>query len=251
MKIRTRLTMSAVVIAMILEGPRPTAAADDAYRAWENALVVLPGGRNITMREALAAREFEKISPGTVTVIYLHGSTGMTPHDPTQFGKAGFLVIGPDSLKRANRPVNRTGPTGMPTFPEATGYRIEETRYALIQLPTIPHIDMKRLVLFGHSEGGKAAANWNGPEFRAVIMTGWNCHTRDSYYSGLKVPRNTAVMNIVAKKDNEISSELGSSCARYLKDHRVKEVINPDGTAHWMNNIYLPDILRFMRDNTR
>ena len=94
-------------------------AADDAHLAWDRALVVLRGGRNTTMREAAAARDFDKVPPGTPTVLYLHGSTGMTPHDPTQFGKAGFLVIGPDSMARANRPVNRTLPNNVASFPQA------------------------------------------------------------------------------------------------------------------------------------
>jgi len=251
MKSKTGLAV-AIAIVLLLQGFATSAiAADDPNRAWENALVVLPGGKNTTMREALAARDFDKVSPGTITVIYLHGSTGMTPHDPTQFGNAGFLVIGPDSMARANRPINKTLPNNVASFPQAPAYRLQEIKYALSQLPSIPNVDMRRLVLFGHSEGGKAAANWSGPEFRAVIMTGWNCHTRDTFFDGLKVPKSTAVMNIVAKKDNEIASDLGSSCADNMKGYPIKELINPDGTAHWMNNTYLPDILQFIRDNTR
>jgi dienelactone hydrolase len=247
-----KLLTLALTGSLLLGGlPNSSLAADDAHLAWDRALVVLPGGRNTTMREAVAARDFDKVPPGTPTVVYLHGSTGMTPHDPTQFGKAGFLVIGPDSMARANRPVNRTLPNNVASFPQAPSYRLQEIKYALSQLPTVPNVDMRKLVLFGHSEGGKAAANWTGPEFRAVIMTGWNCHTRDTFFNGLKVPKSSAVMNIVAKRDNEIASDLGASCAGDMKGYPIKEVINPDGAAHWMNNVYLPDILRFMRDNTR
>jgi hypothetical protein len=58
-------------------------------------------------------------------------------------------------------------------------------------------------------------------------------------------------MNIVAKSDEWLTTNRGSSCAAFLANHTVKEVITPDGTKHWMNNVYLQDILRFMRDNTR
>lgn len=246
------LRAATCILALVLTLANTSAsAADDANLAWDNALVVLPGGRNTTMRDALAAHDFDRVAPGTVTVLYLHGSTGQTPHDPTQLGKAGLLVIGPDSMKRANRPVNRTLPNNVATFPQAPTYRLQEIKYALGQLPRLPNVDMRKLVLFGHSEGGKAAANWPGPEFRVAVVTGWNCHTRDSLFEGLKLPKSTAVLNIVAKKDNEIASDLGPSCAKLLANHPVKEVINPDGTAHWMNNVYLPDILRFIRDNTR
>lgn|GEM_PF-2770504 len=244
-------TAASILVLFIGLASEMAFAADDANLAWDNALVVLPGGRNTTIREALAARDFDRVPPGTVTVLYLHGSTGQTPHDPTQFGKAGFLVIGPDSMKRANRPVNRTLPNNVASFPQAPNYRLQEIKYALGQLPRLPNVDMRKLVLFGHSEGGKAAANWTSPEFRAAVITGWNCHTRDTFFDGLKLPKSTAILNIVAKKDNEIASDLGSSCAKQLANYPTKEVINPDGTAHWMNNIYLTDILRFMRDNTR
>src|SRR6266850_4418870 len=126
-------------------------AQDDANLAWESALVVLPGGRNTTMREALANHDFEKVPPGTVTVIYLHGCSGQTPHDPTQFGKAGFLVIGPDSLKRYARRPDCSGPNQTGMFPQAPAYRLQEIRYALTQLPTLPNVSMNKLVLFGHS----------------------------------------------------------------------------------------------------
>lgn len=245
-----RLAAATILFAVCIL-PTLSVAADDANLSWDRALVVLPGGRNTTMRDAVAARDFDKVPPGTPTVLYLHGSTGMTPHDPTQFGKAGFLVIGPDSMARANRPVNKTLPNNVASFPQAPTYRLQEIKYALSRLPSLPNVDMRKLILFGHSEGGKAAANWTGPEFRVVIMTGWNCHTRDTLFNGLKVPKSSAVMNIVAKRDNEIASDLGTSCAAYLSSYPTKELINPDGTAHWMNNVYLPDILRFMRDNTR
>lgn len=241
----------AIILVLVAALSGEAFAADDANLAWDNALVVLPGGRNTTMRDALAARDFDRVPPGTVTVLYLHGSTGQTPHDPTQLGKAGFLVIGPDSMKRANRPVNRTLPNNVASFPQAPTYRLQEIKYALSQLPRLPNVDMSKLVLFGHSEGGKAAANWTGPEFRAAVISGWNCHTRDTFFDGLKLPKSTAVLNIVSKKDNEIASDLGSSCAKQLASYPVKEVINPDGTAHWMNNIYLTDILQFVRANTR
>ena len=243
-------TATGILASCLALARAPAFAADDPNLAWDNGLVVLPGGRNTTMRDAVGAGDFDRVAPGTVTVLYLHGSTGQTPHDPTQLGKAGLLVIGPDSLKRANRPVNRTLPNNVATFPQAPTYRLQEIKYALRQLPRLPNVDMRKLVLFGHSEGGKAAANWTGPEFRAAVITGWNCHTRDTFVAGLKLPTSTAVLNIVAKKDNEIASDLGASCARFLAHHPVKEVINPEGTAHWMNNIYLPDILRFIRANT-
>jgi dienelactone hydrolase len=252
MKMTKRLLVAAILTGAMLTSIAEAAnAADDANLAWEHALVVLPGGRNTTMRDALAAHDFDKVPPGTTTVLYLHGCSGQTPHDPTQFGKAGFLVIGPDSLKRYARRADCSGPNQTGMFPQAPAYRLQEIRYALSQLPTLPNVSMNKLILFGHSEGSKAAANWPGSEFRAIIITGWNCSTRDTSYAGLKAPENVAVMNIVAKSDEWLTTNRGSSCAAFLATHTVKEVINPDGTKHWLNDVYLQDILRFMRDNTR
>src|SRR5260370_40588573 len=93
MKMTKRLLVATILTGAMLTSIADAAnAADDANLAWEHALVVLPGGRNTTVHDALAAHDFDKVPPGTTTVFYLHGSTGMTPYDPTQLGKAAHLV---------------------------------------------------------------------------------------------------------------------------------------------------------------
>lgn len=58
------------------------------------------------------------------------------------------------AYKRHARRADCSGPNQTGMFPQAPAYRLQEIRYALTQLPTLPNVNMSKLVLFGHSEGG-------------------------------------------------------------------------------------------------
>lgn len=221
--------------------------------AWDNALVVLPGGKSMRMPEAISSGALKSVPPNVTTVLYMHGCEGIAPHDAIKLGKeAGFLVISPDSMARAGRVSNcPSGPGKYGNFPAFGFYRQEEIKYSLKMMRQL-NINPDRFAIMGHSEGGHAVANWSGNDFRAAIMTGHNCHTKDSFYEGVKLPKTTPVMNIVSKNDNWVATHnKADSCAPYLKDHAIKVVINPEGTAHWMNDKYFQDIVKFIRDNTK
>lgn len=246
-------TAAALVTALALATLPPASAVDkdssgpDA--AWDSALVVLPGGQKLSMAEAVRTRAFDRATRNTITVLYLHGCDGLHPHDPVALGRAGFLVVAPDSMKRWGREADCKGPGKYGNFPLAAIYRMEEIRYAVKQLSSMPQIDPTRLVLFGHSEGGRAVANWEGPEFRAAVMTGWNCRTRDATYRGVKLPTSVAILNIVSKDDEWLALNKGDSCEPWLANHPVKQIINPPGKKHWMNDVYYQDIVRFLQSN--
>lgn len=230
----------------------PAKATDVAgpEAAWDNALVVIPGGMRASMQDALALRLFDSVPPGTVTVLFMHGCSGIAPNsDPLLLGRAGFLVVAPDSLKRAGRKSDCVGKNQYGRFPQAAPYRLQEIKYSLTQLPKLPNVDMRKLVLFGHSEGAKGSANWPGHEFRAVVLTGWRCATTDTAFAGLKVPVDVPVMNIVAKDDEWLVNNRGTTCAQLLKNHPVKLVLTPDGTKHWMNDVYNQEIQSFIKRN--
>jgi len=52
------------------------------------------------------------------------------------------------------------------------------------QLQAAPWADPARLVLAGYSQGGIAAALYDGPEFKARIIIAWPCQLRSSGPSG-------------------------------------------------------------------
>lgn len=218
--------------------------------AWDNALVVIPGGMRASMQDALALKLFDLVPAGTITVLFMHGCSGIVPNsDPLLLGRAGFLVIAPDSLKRAGRKPDCLGKNQYGQFPQAAAYRLQEIKYSLSQLPKLPKVDMRRLVLFGHSEGAKGSANWPGHEFRAVVLTGWRCATTDAAFAGLKIPVDVPIMNIVAKEDEWLVNNRGVTCAQLLKNHPVKLVLTPDGAKHWMNDVYNEEIQSFIKRN--
>jgi dienelactone hydrolase len=219
-----------------------------ALRDKDKGLLILPGGerRNLGNSTATVA----KIPKSTPVMVYLHGCDGMTPHDPTQVAsRMDLYVVAPDSLKREGRIADcDSGWGGTSRFPQAINYRMQEIRYALTQLQKY---GIERVVLFGHSEGGKAAANWNTAEFRGIIITGWNCSTKDTYWNGTKIPVSVPVMNIVGQRDRYLVTNTNRSCARELSNHQTKVIINPDKTEHWFNNQHYPEIVQFIKDNTR
>lgn len=101
--------------------------------------------------------------------------------------RTGFLVIAPDSLKRAGRK------------PDCVG---KNQPCVVRQQP--------RCDRFGQL---------SGHEFRAVVLTSWRCATPDTVFADLKVPLAVPVMNIVAKEDEWLVNNRGITCAQLLKTH--------------------------------
>ena len=234
-------------------------AADlgDANLAWDSALVALPGGVRTSLKYLKDTGRYSTfVKPDAVVVLYLHGhdgiqDKGVVPHDGYQISnRMNAVVIAPDSFARKGRIANESV-GGRATFPQSIVYRMQEITYALQQIVKMPGVNLNKLVLFGHSEGGKAAANWAGHEFRAIIVTGWNCSTQETAYAGTKIPTDIPVMNIVGVRDEDLKSNPAKSCANVLTHHTTKEVINPNVKEHWFNNKYYPEIVQFIQDNTR
>lgn len=140
----------------------------------------------------------KRLKPGAVApaVIWLHGCSGQSRQTTLAIGVfqvSGYTVFAPDSLARPRGALCDTG--GM-------DYRIymrhEEVKYALSQIRTFPWVDQKHLVLAGFSEGGNAAAEWGGPEFKAHVLIGTDC----GYNGGSSsAPDGVRVLNMVGSLD--------------------------------------------------
>lgn len=182
--------LAGFVLAALALSIAPVKAGDSSGpdAAWDGALVVMPGGQNYRMDEVIKKTLFNTIKLGTTLVVYMHPSDGIYEKDPTALGKAGFLVIVPDSFKRTGRVKNcvviQTATMGPRNqcghFPQAPVWRMEEIKYTVERLKSQPQLASLKWVLMGFSEGGLAVANWRGPEFKAVIITGYNCRTKDN-----------------------------------------------------------------------
>lgn len=183
----------------------------------------------VDMEDAKSMNLFKDVKPGTITVLYMHGCSGLEQKgDNKWLSRNGFLVVAPNSL--AKHPADCTGPGKTGLFPQAPAYRLREIKYALEQIRKLPSVDMNKLVLMGFSEGAKASANWSGTEFRAVLITGWRCATRDTFFEGLKVPKSIPVMNIVSDNDNWLVNNQGVTCEQLLKNHVASDPANSSET---------------------
>lgn len=140
------------------------------------------------------------------TVIYLHGCTGVSPHDRSwarRISTMGFTVILPNSFARPNRRSNCDGVqriTG--NFPAAYDYREHEIRYAVNHLLESRFADERSVFLMGHSEGGFAVALTNERRVRGLIVSGWTCTNRaNPQLSGIRAPRDLPVLTLSSRDD--------------------------------------------------
>jgi dienelactone hydrolase len=229
------------------------ARADDGARlAYTKAWILFPTGHSMWMEDALKANSFTKLPPNFTTVVYMHGCAGIYKPDMELITRAGFVAIGLRSNARTDWKPDcdpKTKQVGM--NPRASSNRQNELRYAFGSLPKVPGINMSKVVLMGHSEGGKAVANYPGAEPRAAIITGWGCRTKDSYFNGTKIPTSVPVFNVVTQRDDWLYLNNSGNCSDVLKNHKFKEVLYPEGTEHWVNDKYWPQIETFIRANTR
>lgn len=248
-----KMIRTLIVGVMIMACASSVAVADDGPRAaYDKAWVLFPTGHSMFMEDAIKARSFTKLQPNQIVVIYMHGCAGIYKPDMEQIAKAGFVAIGLRSNARPGWKSDcdvTTRQVGM--NPSASSNRQQELRYAFDNLPKVPGINMNKVVLMGHSEGGKAVANYPGTEERAAIITGWGCRTKDSYFNGIRIPTSVPVFNVVTQKDEWLFLNNGGNCADVLRNHKVKEVLYPGGTEHWVNDKYWPQIEAFIRANTQ
>lgn len=114
-------------------------------------------------------------------MIYLHGCSGITD-DTREWGRIlkslGFLVIIPDSFAIPGRKSN-CDPSNYKRG-QIKGFNAFELRdYELMQVMTelqkLQWIDMSKVFLMGHSEGGMAVSLTAVKGFKAVVATGYWC----------------------------------------------------------------------------
>lgn len=233
--------------------PEPAPPGDDSVPlTWSKARVYIPGHTPVLPNNAPVFRLMENPETaallGTITpkatIIYLHGCNGFHSGNETDgrwLSRSGYLVIMPDSFARPGRPSHCAAgllPPGMrrdPFMPASVERRMSEIRYALAQTQKLAAVDSQRLVLWGHSEGGKTAVWYPGNEFRAHVATGDDCSTAN--VPGMNTLKEKPVVVILFNTDSSIMTSRGrvQSCTRWSEGRNLKEV-RYDGSAHWPGN---------------
>lgn len=190
----------AIVVACGPKNATTAAGKSDVATSWSKAVVYVPG-----QAETFVPSGVNETSPRPV-VVYLHGCSGISPHNDIQWGKflrsIGFIVVQPDSLARRDRSRSCDANTAAHMDPSVHPLRLEEAAYALEQLQHAKWADSRNVFLMGHSEGAIAAARTTLSGWRGVIVSSWLCtEPRNKAFDGLFMPRETPVLTMGFDQD--------------------------------------------------
>jgi dienelactone hydrolase len=215
----------------------------DLELTWYKAETALPsalGGGMERMSDPARREALQNAPRKFPVVLYLHGCTGMSGEDRDlmeALARAGYVVIGPDSMARRFRPLqcsswSKDGGFNLFVF----DFRQAEINFALQQMAGSKWADWDNLFVVGVSEGGLAAAHFRGDVFRARVITQWTCHG-STWVRGIDGPSDTPVLSVVRKDDpwytKEGSTQSGD-CGAYFGDNRPgsRSMVLDKGSDH-------------------
>ncbi len=206
-------------------GPRSLDLAEEARRTFDGAYVMLETKEGFTegrMDSPHIPQTLARIRTARATVVFVHGCAGLGPGNLRYMhllAEAGYVVVAPDSFARRWRPETcvpaaHTFVPGAP-FRRVGRMRQEEIHHAAYRLLRTAWADRKNLFLMGHSQGGAAAAAYEGEEFNAHVVSGATCAR------GVRVPRTTPVLAFYSKDDPWRRGRPADRCLRRAKERGV------------------------------
>ncbi len=205
--------------------PKTLDLADEARRTFDSAYLMIR-----IKGELIEGRMSDKIVQGKLaglkkkrpTVVFAHGCTGLGRGNlryMRQLARAGYAVIAPDSFARRYRPetCNPSQHRGIKGAPHrrVNQMRQEEIHHAAYRVRRIPWVDQKNLFLMGHSQGGTAAASYEGDEFNAHVISGSVC------WRGVRSPRGTPILALYSEDDPWRRGRPADSCLRKARRRGV------------------------------
>ena len=221
-----------------------TEAESDIARTFDQAVVVMPGrggGATLATRMNTAALTSYLNDRGQTkypTVLYLHGCQGLRGLTPLRaMARRGFAVVAPDSFARRFRPRQcRVGSRSGGWNVYVYGFRATEISYALHRFRRLGWIDRRRLFLVGVSEGGLAAAQFRGREFRARVIAEWTCQGAD-LVRGLAAPASEPVLAVVRANDpwyggKKLRDQRGDCGSFFGRRPRSRSLVLSEGRRH-------------------
>ena len=201
--------------------PKTLDLADEARRTFDAAYVMI--GSSGAFIEGRVDEEFVRAKLAGIrkkrpTVVFVHGCTGLGRGNLRYMrllAEAGYAVIAPDSFARRYRPETcdpsrRRGIEGAP-HRRVSQMRQEEIHHAAYRLRRIRWVDAKNLFLMGHSQGGTAAAAYEGDEFGAHVISGSVCRR------GVRMPSGTPALALYSRDDPWRRERPADSCLRKAK----------------------------------
>ncbi len=238
-----RQSVFLLVICFFLSGcvggvdPKTLDLADEARRTFDSAYFMIQlkdefiEGR---MSDGFVQAKLSGLKNKRPTVVFAHGCSGLGRGNLRYMrllARAGYAVIAPDSFARRYRPETcipslRQAVKGAP-FRRVGRMRQEEIRHAAYRLLRTPWADRKNLFLMGHSQGGTAAASYEGDEFGARVISGSTCGR------GVRLPRDTPALAFYSKDDPWRRGRPADRCLRRAKERGVNMEFHLfEGRAH-------------------
>ncbi len=214
------LAMAAVTVA----SPSASAASDEVVRTFERGRVAYRVDGSVNS-DAIASAwsSLAALKPGAfkAAIVYLHGCDGLHALDEKTadlLASRGFLVVMPDSFARLAKPTScDAAQTRGGLHREVLGWRHEEAAWALARLAALPAVDVKRIFLYGFSEGAIAAATYVGEGLRGRVIEAWTCHAGWPEYQGLRAGPGEAVLALTSQNDPWFQDPaLRGSCAEAI-----------------------------------
>jgi hypothetical protein len=172
------MKFSAVAFAALFLASAGSAAAQE--EAWNAGRIFLPASLSQTGEACVSkigGKCADRIAEGRHPVIlFMHGCKNTRPK---AFLELGAIVVAPNSFWQGERCT-----LNVAEMAKLLSVRMLDVTDAAKQLRAAPWADPARLVLAGYSQGGIAAALYEGPEFKARIVIAWPCQLRPSGPSG-------------------------------------------------------------------
>ena len=216
-------------------------------------LVLLLSGFASAQVEATWERRVQveptEVSGPVPAVLFVHGCSGLHPNGPDTKAwvqtiiQAGWRFVALDSYGRQGRQ-NICPPTDRgavrfrwPTKEEAIATRAmrwEEIAYGMARLQKDPTVDHTKILIFGHSEGGVAVAGTDPHGARALIISGWMCHSRFPEGIGITAPLTVPVLALEFSTDPTIGQFNQGRCSDFFVGRPGSREVILSGSGHAM-----------------
>jgi dienelactone hydrolase len=245
------MKFSAVAFAALLLASAGSAAAQD--EAWNAGTIFVPASLSLTGEACVSkigGKCMDRIATGRHPVIlFMHGCNGAKR--PKAFLGLGAIVVEPNSFWQGERcSLNAAEMAKLLTI------RMRDAAAATKQLQAAPWADPARLLLAGYSQGGIAAALYDGPEFKARVVIAWPCQLRSSGPSGPQMGvRGEGPVLAIQSRNDKLYERLGieGDCGPEISSRPDSRSVLIPGNAHEIMDhpttreaiaAFVPEVLR-------
>jgi hypothetical protein len=200
--------------------------------AWDSGRIYVPASLSASGEPCagqIGGKCMERIAAGRHPVIlFLHGCDGI--RRPKALLDLDAIVVEPDSFWQGER-----CSLNVAEMAKLLAARMQDVAAAVHALLAAAWADPTRLVLAGYSQGGIAAALYEGPEFKARIVIAWPCQIRASGPAGRETGvRGEGPVLAIQSRDDALYKRLGieGDCGPEISERPGSRALLLAGSAH-------------------